>query len=246
MKRSAYYATLYLGKPAGAYYIRGREHFRLPFADNAESAGGKGKPKPITPYLGGGLSMFWTPRYGTAIMATNWSPLCHHGLVATRKDGKRYWEDYHAVEFDLDDEAGVLTVTGRIESLPLRYERKYTFADDAVSVALVLVADGDADLVRLIENLPFAAGRRKVCGAEIVEPAGEDQETARITLACRDGAVVEISLDRDRPVHVCRDGLISHYRQYQINRAEVVLQSAFEEGRRAELSYVIRPIEARP
>ena len=246
VRRPAYYATLYLGKPAGPYYIRAREHFRLPFPNNAESAGGKGKPKPITPYLGGGLSMFWTPDYGAAIMATNWSPLCHHGLVATRKDGKRYWEDYHATELDLDEEAGVLTITGRIESLPLRYERKYTFAGDAVSVALTLMADDDVDLARLIENLPFAAGRRKVRGAEIVEPAGEGQETDRIMLMNSDEAGVEISLDRDRPVHVCRNGLISHYRQYQINRAEIVFQSAFEGGRRAELSYVIRPIEEKP
>ena len=242
VKRAAYYVTLYLAKPAGLFYIRGREKFRLPLPDEGESRGAEGKPKPITPYLGGGLSMFWTPEYGVALMATNWSPLCHHGLVATRMDGKRYWEDYHAAEFRLDEAAGELTIIGKVESLPLRYERRYSFEESGVSVALALVAEDDVKLARLIENLPLVAGRLKVRGAKIAEPTGQDAETDRIGVTNNVGAGVDFALDHARPVHVCRNGMVSHYRLYKINRAEVVLQASFKKGERAGLSYRIQPI----
>ena len=241
VKRSGYYVTVYVGKPAGTYYIRGKEKFRLPLPNNAESNGGHGQPKPITPYLGGGLSMLWTPQYGAALMAANWSPLCHHGLVATREDGKRYWEDYHAAEFELDPDAGLLTVTGRIESLPLRYERRYTFADEEVAVAVTLTADEDVELKGLIENLPFAFGRLKVRGAKIAQPAMADQETDRIWLVNNDRAGVEFILDRPRQVHLCRNGMISHYKRYQINRAEILLPTDLRAGAQAGFSYVVKP-----
>ena len=35
-----------------------------------------------SPMQGGGLSQFWTDDYGTAVAATNWSPVTHNGLVA--------------------------------------------------------------------------------------------------------------------------------------------------------------------
>jgi hypothetical protein len=39
-----------------------------------------------SPMVGGGLSMFATPSYGSGLIATNWSPLSHHGLVAVLSD----------------------------------------------------------------------------------------------------------------------------------------------------------------
>ncbi len=242
VKRKGYYATIYVGKPAGAFYIRGKEQFRLPMPDDGENTGARAKPGSVTPYLGGGLSMFWTPAYGTALMATNWSPLCHHGLVASRLDGKRYWEDYHATEFELDKEVGSLTVTGKIEALPLTYSRRYAFAADAIHVALTLTAGQDVELSRLIENLPFAAGKHKVRGAKIVRPVGSDETTREIRLVNQDGAVIEVKLDRPRRVRVCRNGLVSHYKQYQINRAEIELPARLKAGKTAVLSYTIRPV----
>ncbi|MBT3375681.1 MAG: hypothetical protein HN742_43470 [Lentisphaerae bacterium] len=241
VRRPAYYLTVYLGRPAGKFYIRGREEFRLPFPADGESNGAKGKPKPATPFLGGGLSMLWTPAYGTALMATNWSPLCHHGLVAVQGDGKRYWEDYHAAEFHLDEDAGTLVVTGRVEGLPLRYERAYTFADDHLTVALVVTAEDEVTLQRLIENLPLAAGRRKVHGAAISEPK-EPESTGKVIRLTNDHAAsVSVELDQARGIRICRTGLVSHYRSYQINRAEVALPVSFSPGQQLELTYTIVP-----
>ncbi|MFW5798133.1 MAG: hypothetical protein ACOCXX_00615, partial [Planctomycetota bacterium] len=68
VKRPGYYTCVYVGKPAGRYYIRDREKqgFRTPWPDNAENTGGMSKAKPVTPFLGGGLSILWNKDYGTS------------------------------------------------------------------------------------------------------------------------------------------------------------------------------------
>ena len=56
--------------------------------------------------IGGGLSLLTTPRYGSAVLAPQWSPLTHHGLVAktaslvTPGTHRRFWEDYEQVTTD--------------------------------------------------------------------------------------------------------------------------------------------------
>lgn len=240
VKRPAYYLAVYVGKPAGEFYIRGREKLRPPYAGDGESRGVKAKQKPVTPYLGGGMTLFWTPEYGTALMATNWSPLCHHGLVATRADGKRYWEDYHKTDFDLDEAQAELTVTGRVEGHPLAYTRRYRFADDELSVEVELRAEEAVRLARLIENVPLAVGKRKKRGAEIVLP-DDAARTAQFHVEDETGAGVEFVLDRPRPLRVCPDGLVSHYRSYQIGRVEIGLPAELAKGERVKLAYRIRP-----
>jgi hypothetical protein len=76
VKRPAYYAAIYVGKPApGQFFIRGGEGLRLPLPDDAENRGAVTDPKRgIAPFLGGGLTLFWTPAYGSAVLAANWSP----------------------------------------------------------------------------------------------------------------------------------------------------------------------------
>ncbi len=70
---------------------------RLAWPNQGESRGVQiGDPHGWSaPFVGGGLTMFWTPDFGSSVLAGNWTPLTHHGLVAT--DGVtevRSWEDY--------------------------------------------------------------------------------------------------------------------------------------------------------
>ena len=168
VKRPSYYAVCYVGKPAGSYYIRQREKLRLPYADDGESTGASlADHKKITPFVGGGLSGVWTPSYGHALMAANWSPTTHHGITATDENGKRWWEDYHAHKHELDSAAATLTFTGRVEGKPISYRRRYTFGDDALGVDLRLDIEEDLHLAGLVENIPLARGGWKSRGAEI-------------------------------------------------------------------------------
>lgn len=56
-----------------------------------------------SPMIGGGLSILSTSSFGSALVAANWSPLTHHGLVAERDEEagrRRYWESYESVTLD--------------------------------------------------------------------------------------------------------------------------------------------------
>ena len=246
VKRPAYYATVYVGMPAGEYYVRGREKLRAPYADDGESTGSAYKDiKTITPFAGGGLSGVWTEDYGHSLMAANWAPTTHHGLIATDADGLRWWEDYHAHSHVLDEDAGTLTITGRVEGQPIAYERRYTFADEALQVELTLTADEAVSLPRLVECVPVARGEWKTRGAEIAAPGATVGEARadRFTVSDAEGAGVAFELDGEHDLLLVPDGLqTSGWRKLQIGRVEIALPATLAAGERVTLSYTIRPL----
>ena len=238
VRRPGYYMAVYVGKPAGKFYIRQREKFRSPLANNAETEGGQINVRSITPFLGGGLTLFWTPDYGTSLMATNWSALTHHGMVATTDQQKRYWEDYHATSFEIDEAANTLTIRGKIESLPVKYERRYTFHDDRLDIALTLTPEKDVQLERLIENIPVVGGRSKPETVALEAPARSNEIRIQDT-AAQTG--VTVTFNSPHPMHVCTNGPMANYRKYQINRVEVELPARLTAGTPVELGYTLRP-----
>jgi hypothetical protein len=254
VKRPGYYATVYVGHPAtDKHYIRNRERFRSPFPDDAENRGGEPQLRQITPFLGGGLSSFSTPGYGHAVLATNWTPLAHHGLVAIRADGTRWWEDYFSTAFTLDEGASTLSVTGKVEGLPLDYERRYLFRDHRVEITLTLKAGADLSLEALVENIPVPLGAAKSGGATlrllpVPENAGVSVSAGAgtgagesvaqgIAVADRTGRGVRFLLDRPRAVVLRPDGL--QRRGLQIGRAEISLPVVFRKGEIVTLAYTI-------
>jgi len=201
--------------------------------------------KAITPFGGGGLSGIWTPDYGHSLMAANWSPTTHHGLTATLTDGLRYWEDYLVHEHVLDVDAGELTFTGRVEALPIAYERRYTFGDDSLSVALSLTVEEDVELADLVETIPIARGGWKERGARIVanDVNTGDVATDSFRIVDERGAGMQVDLDGERDLRLVPDGLqTSGWRQLQIGRVEIVLPANLQAGTTHNLAYTIRPL----
>lgn len=244
IRRPAYYAAVYIGMPAGEYYIRGRENFRAPRPEDGESAGAYADMKKITPFVGGGLSGVWTEDYGHSLMAANWAPTTHHGLIATDAEGLRWWEDYHAHSHVLDEDAGTLTITGRIEGQPIAYERRYSFGDDALRVDLTLTADGAVALQGLVECVPLARGGWKARGAQIAAPGATEGPVRadRFTVSDTTGAGVAFELDGERDLLLVPDGLqTSGWRQLQIGRVEIALPAGMAAGEQVTLGYTIRP-----
>ena len=242
-KRAGYFGAVYVGHPAPVdYYIADREQFRLPAPGDAENKGGAANIRKVTPFLGGGLSLFWTPNYGSSVLATNWSPLAHHGLVALQADGKRYWEDYFATKYAVDEKAGTLRVEGRIENQPISYVRTYSFEADGVRVRVQLKADKDIALAGLWENLPFATGTAKTRGAELVVPGEKDgaAQAERFTIRDKNGAGVEVVFDAAQQLRVQRNGLQNN--GLQIARVEVALPAQWTSGQTVTLGYQLRPL----
>ncbi|MFO8079645.1 MAG: hypothetical protein R6V07_04995 [Armatimonadota bacterium] len=247
VRRPAYYAAVYVGMPVSEYYIRSREKLREPYPDDGESTGAEYTDiKTITPFGGGGLTGVWTADYGHSLMAANWAPTTHHGLIATDADGQRWWEDYHAHSHVLDQQAGTLTITGRVEGQPIAYERRYVFGDDAIEVELTLAADEAVTLQRLAECVPVARGGWKARGAEL-QAAGATEGAARadrFTVSDAEGAGVAFELDSERDLLLVPEGLqTSGWRQLQIGRVEIALPATLAAGERISLTYTIRPLE---
>ena len=246
VKRPGYYTACFVGKPAaGDFYIKKRHGFRLPLPKDAESSSGAINVRRSNPFLGGGLTGVWTPEYGHSLLATNWAPSTHHGIVATKAGGKRYWEDYFGHSFVLDTEKGTLTIKGHVESVPLDYVRTYEFRDDAIAVRLQLTATQDVALGSLIENIPVARGAWKSRGAEIAAGNKTDGTVTaeRITITDKQGAGTAIVLDEPRKLHLQPNGLqTSGWRKLQIGRVEIALQTTLKKGETETLDYQIVPL----
>lgn len=264
VKRPTYYTAIYVGRPMpDEWYLRERSIFRQPLPDRAEDTGGEPWKYYYTinaasPLLGGGMSLFWTPGYGNAIFTGNCTPLAHHGIVAIDRNGVRWWEDYFATRFELDEKAGTLTITGQIEKQPLRYARTYRFFDDRVEIELRLETDQEkVELADLIENLPLLGGPAKANGQTIsadneqpvVDTAGVPEgrkvvkSTARsrtIRVADSQGRGVDIRLDEERPLRLCRSGMTVG-NLLRFDRAEIVLPVTVTKVAPLVLRYSIVP-----
>lgn len=243
VKRPGYYAVVFTGHPAPSeYYVRLRENFRTPYANDAESNGGEPNLRKITPYVGGGLSLFWTPNYGSAILATNWSPLTHHGLVAQQQNKKRYWEDYFKHNTKFNKNTNTLTINGTIEKQGIDYIRTYKFDRDAVHVSLKLTAFKDVSLLRLIENLPLANGSKKASGVHLTASNKQsgDINADHISILDDNGHGMRVTFDETQALRLVPNGM--KRRGLQISRVEVVLPAKWQSGQTYTLYYTLQPV----
>lgn len=156
VKTASYYAAVYVGTTSKKNgYPAEREKMRI--VHPGEDKGGTVTKNQCYPMLGGGLTLFATPEYGSAITAVNFSPAAHHGLICF-VDGKRWWADSETVQFTLNEKTRTLTVNGHIENLPLEYERIYIFGEDDINVTLTIKARKNIAVERIIENIPILSG----------------------------------------------------------------------------------------
>ncbi|HCD33529.1 MAG TPA: hypothetical protein DER01_14060, partial [Phycisphaerales bacterium] len=243
VRQGDYYTVIYVGHPAPSnHYISQRENFRLPFANDAENKPGQVNVRKATPYVGGGMSLFWTPQFGTAIMSTNWSPVYRHGLVAQQDDLKRYWEDYFANSFKLDKNAKTLAITGKIEKQPLSYTRTYHFGKDGMQVQLEIKAKKAVQLKQLIEVFPFPTSSVKANGMTVT--AGDQTTgstiTNQLTFMDEQGNGVQVDFDTAWPMTIAKPGL----KQYnmQLCRVELQLPTDWKAGQKRTLQYTLLPI----
>ena len=247
VRRPSYFASIYVGKPAQKWYIRKRDKLRKAYPNNAESEGGqiKGLRHPYqTPLLGGGLTLLSSEDYGTAIYATNWSPLTYHGPVVIAEDKTRSWADYHTTTYVLNELDQTLTVQGSIEGYPLNYQRKYVFKDDALEVEFKITASKSVSLHACFENIPILLGSVKARGAA-VKTQGDSEATRRVTLRDEREAGFDIVFDEPYRVEIEENGLYekSGGVRVQVGRVEVSLPNKFNQGDSATVRYRIVPVK---
>jgi hypothetical protein len=233
VKRPGYYTALYLGKPAPS-----RDSLRR----TRERQG-------CGPYLGGGMSLFWTPDFGNCILGANWSPLTHHGLVAVDAAGKQHWEDYFATEYELDRGSNELVVKGAIDGQPVSYSRQYVFRDHEVQINLALHIEEDCGFGKLTENIPVLTGLGTSASVLVkkgyapkckIAAEGDSAGRARlISIRAENRSGVDIALGS--PVEVNVLSAFTKYRRGQLGRVEILFPEEFKARDRVEISYVLRP-----
>ncbi len=266
IRRPAYYTAIYVGKPAkGAFYLGQGADGLLPPENYEEHTGGdlwnlyykqKGT---MRPFNNGGMTTFWTPAYGNAILAGK-TAYTHHGLVAQTESGVRHAEAYFSTDAQLDKEQNQLVVSGRLDSLPLTYTRTYTFEDDMVHVDLQLRGRSDFSVDSFVENIPLAMGSFKPSGSELFvqgEPIPMSLDafppethsalklkkyaTAAFGLKDSKGNGLQVELDQIHPVVFCLSGPRGR-EGIQYNRAEIHLPTVWRDGDTVSLKYILRPI----
>jgi hypothetical protein len=141
----------------------------------------------IIGYSGGTIALFWSKDYGTSVLGYNVAPTTRHGLILTDPSGDRWWDDYAATEFTLDEREGILRVRGRIGNQPVKYERTYEFKADHLEYALTLCAEATVAAASLVENFPVAMkykaskGREKEESVDLAKADFNGQAAVRMT-----------------------------------------------------------------
>ncbi len=193
VKTQKYFTNIYLGQPAPSeFYVSSRSrHYFIennnvnlaegiePSTDNANIIGNHGPlvdnedSRSIIPLLSGGLSMISDNNFGTSLLAKNWSPKTHHGVIAELND-KRTWSNYFERDFNLNESNNELTVSGELYNLEsdtsnakIEYIRNYKFDENKIIVTLSLKSDKNITLTKLYENIPVATCSTIECNGNL-------------------------------------------------------------------------------
>lgn len=117
---------------------------------------------------GGGISVFNTASFGSAILSQAWSPLTSNGLIAV-VSGQRYWPNYNSITHS-EVLTGIpqLTVNGTISEAGIQYSRTYRFFDSyiEVSISASKILGSLQTPSSLVENLPLLTCTRAECGSD--------------------------------------------------------------------------------
>ncbi|MCX6117307.1 MAG: hypothetical protein NT027_07185 [Proteobacteria bacterium] len=268
VKRPGYFTSFYVGRPVvyplHIASINDPKH-RLAWKDNGESTGAAiGDPHYWSAaYVGGGMSLFWTPEFGSSVLAGNWTPLAHHGLVAVDgMTGVRSWEDYFSTSYQLAADKSSLVTTGKLEAKPcvfaktpqelcsgmenFSYVRAYRFLDDTINVSTTISAAANAVATQgstLFENIPLAGGKPKIVGtiAPTVQSISPQEVIYR---GSNGGPGLRIRFRNAAFSRNINNGPMNA-EKLQINRVELGIKIP-QAGETTKLEYCLQPVSADP
>ena len=220
IRRPAYYALIYTGHTAGEWVKA-----RISFTANQ-----------YWPRTGGGLSLFWTPDYGSAIVSMNYTAYMNHQVLAELGDGKLSWPDYWSVAHEWDEEAGALTVTSKMFDLPISMVRKHNFLAEGIKEELTITFDEDVAVEGLFEQIPLLKNKP---GFEL-QVIGSEESCAGLWTGAESGEGCLIRFDEPVKISFGDDQELKWYSEVQTNGVlNIDLGAAHSQGDEVRVSYLI-------
>lgn len=165
-RRPGYYAFLYAGAPMEDWQKRTRP------AD----------PHSQFPRNGGGLCMFWSPAFGTSLLAKNWSAYAAQTVLVERADGAD-WEDYWSVQGRFDAVRDQATITATILNQPVQVERRINFRDDGVDCAVGLSVRAALNATGVWECFPYSLQKPGGMDLSLLDARGQPVRDAGLASA---------------------------------------------------------------
>ncbi len=143
VRRPSYYAFAYIGKTA-AEWTKSRVMFK-PY-----------NKKPVYKWnQTQGLGMFWTPDFGSNLLAMNWTADTANIIRADISDDKCDLPSYWSLSSNFDPDTMTLLMNWKMFKTPVDIQRKITFGEKSIKVKVRLRFTGDVKIRNMFEQLPF-------------------------------------------------------------------------------------------
>ncbi|MDH7568883.1 MAG: hypothetical protein QHJ73_04795, partial [Armatimonadota bacterium] len=244
VRRPAYYAALYTGRTAPAW---ARAPSRpLPYSGRWEKRDGVLVPGDGETAKNGwcptqGLSLFWSPDYGTGVLGMNWNVYTASVVRADLRRGTVAWPDYWTSRCHYEPDAHRLTLEHQLWDLPVEVRRTYTFAEDAVRQQVRMAFRGDIAATRVVEQVPYLKKPGTV--VRFRHAAGRSGLEAGVADAFwvgrAEGPGILFQFEKPRPTRL---GVTSRNHNFDIGLVEVELGRRFRKGDTVAVAYEMIPM----
>ncbi len=240
VRRPSYYTFIYAGKPDPEWRKTERPtDARKQHARN-----------------GGGLCMFWSPLFGSSVMAQNWSAYAAQTIIAERDSvgggcaggGGADWEDYWSVSNTFDAERGEATVKGTLRDQPIDFERKYRFLRDRVVCEVTVGAAKACEYKAMWECFPFPSDPKVGLKVSLVDEEGRPVTNRPASaIVFRNGSIEAhvIVFAKPRRCEVGADRSVDHYEKtHEYGRVLAELPGRWTAGQREKVKWTMLAVTA--
>jgi hypothetical protein len=156
VRKPSYYAFVYSGKT----YVDYRQ------------ASAPTSPDVQYPRNGGGLSMLWSPKFGSSILSDNWSAYATNGIIAA-KGGDSWFEDYWETTNSFQESQSRATINGKLTDGKMTFRRQLNFVEDRILCEIRLQPQGSVDYGRLWECFPYPLDKPDEIRVELYDADGK-------------------------------------------------------------------------
>ncbi len=173
-----------------------------------------------------GMSLFWTPDYGSLVTAMNWSGDTGNFVRADLVDGNCAYSDYMSLKRSFKDEK--LTLENELFQCPaITVKREVTFGDYELVQNLTLSIGDNVEVKDLYEQIPFLRNKKDL--KITFEPNENEAKSVAFT-----GNGKTLKLTFDRPVK-CSFGPETKFNNQMIGALRIHFGNKFTKGENISL-----------